>query len=156
MLAALYDIALLYKHHLLSRVLYLGFFVTALPFPFLFYTYQSPFSTPFKIVLIFGMGASLLLLIYSVLVEIPLKGHADGTLYTKGTYAFCRHPGFWWYTIFTLCVIVYFWYAPIVLVGFGFIACNFLLIVFEDVILFPRLFPQYGEYKKTTPFLIPC
>ncbi len=155
LLAALYDIALLFRKYRLSRILYAGFFVTALPFVWLFIQHRSPHSSLVTVLLLLLMGISLLLVVYSVLLEIPLKKSETDTLYTKGTYRLCRHPGFWWYSFFTLFSAVYFWYAPIVLVHFGFILCNFLLVVLEDFVLFPRMFPQYGEYKKVTPFLFP-
>jgi protein-S-isoprenylcysteine O-methyltransferase Ste14 len=99
------------------------------------------------------MFISLVLTLYSVLLEIPL--HGNGTLYTKGTYSLCRHPGFLWYSFFTLLTATYFWYAPLAWVCLGFICCNFALITLEDVVLFPKMFPQYKDYKKTTRFLIP-
>lgn len=154
MLAALYDIALLYRKPLLARLFYAGFFLTALPFVFFFFSYDSP-HRPFilQVILLALLAISLLLTVYSVLLEIPLRG--DGSLYTKGTYHLCRHPGFLWYSLFTLLTATYFWYAPLTWVCLGFIACNFALIVLEDAVLFPKLFPQYDDYKKTTPFLFP-
>ncbi len=153
MLAALYDIALLYKKNWLVKILYTGFFLTGLPFVLFFFLYPSPHSLIVKVVLLVLMGSTLLLTLYSVLLELPL--HGDGTLYTKGTYSLCRHPGFLWYSLFTLLTATYFWYAPLVWVCLGYIGCNFLLVVWEDTVLFPKMFPQYAAYKKTTPFLIP-
>ncbi|NLK06317.1 MAG: hypothetical protein GX315_08120 [Spirochaetales bacterium] len=154
-LAALYDIALLYKRTALSRVLYVGFFVTAIPFVLLFSQYGSPHSAWLKSILILLMIGSALLLAYSVLLEFLLRNKTPGSLYTQGTYRICRHPGFHWHFFFSLCAALYFWYAPITLVVAGFVLSNFLLVLWEDKLLFPKLFPTYGEYKKTTPFLNP-
>ncbi|NLA97607.1 MAG: hypothetical protein GX836_05295 [Spirochaetales bacterium] len=153
LLAALYDIALLYKKTWLVRLLYAGFFLTGLPFVFFFFLHTSPHPVALQVVLLLMMGFFLLLTIYSVLLELPL--HGDGTLYTKGTYSICRHPGFLWYSLFTLLTASYFWYAPLAWVCLGYICCNLALITLEDVVLFPRMFTQYETYKKTTPFLIP-
>jgi protein-S-isoprenylcysteine O-methyltransferase Ste14 len=94
-------------------------------------------------------------LIYSVLLEIPLKSDKSGSLYTGGTYTICRHPGFLWFSFFNVSASLFFWYTPITLVLAGYTLCNFALVTIEDRVLFPKMFPQYGEYKKTTPFLIP-
>lgn len=155
LLAALYDIALLYRHFTLSKVLYLGFFVTAVPYPLFFMQFTSPHTLLFSIVLIIFMTLSLILLIYSVLLEIPLKADKSGDVYTKGTYKICRHPGFLWYTAFNLCTALYFWYAPITMVLLGYTFCNLILVTLEDLVLFPKMFPTYREYKKTTRFLFP-
>ena len=154
-LAALYDIALLYKRTALSRVLYVGFFVTALPFIFLFSGYTSPHTPLLQGLLILGMVLFALLLIYSVLLEFPLRNKTPGSLYTQGTYSLCRHPGFLWHSTFSLCAALYFWYAPITLVVAGYVLSNFLLVLWEDKLLFPKLFPSYEEYRIITPFLNP-
>ncbi|MEA4864191.1 MAG: hypothetical protein VB088_02195 [Sphaerochaeta sp.] len=153
LLAALYDIALLYKKTWLARLFFAGFFLTFVPFIFFFILYQSPHAVGLRVLLLVLMGLFLLLTLYSVLMELHLYG--DGTLYTKGTYSLCRHPGFLWYSFFTLLTALYFWHAPIVWVCIGYIICNFALIMLEDVVLFPKMFPEYKAYKKTTPFLIP-
>lgn len=155
LLAGLYDIALMYKKILISKVLYLGFFVTALPFIFLFIQYSSPHSLLIRILLLIGIFVFLLLLIYSVLLEIPLKSKYEEGLYKGGTYSICRHPGFLWHAACCILCALYFWYTPISTMLLGFIICNFVLIIVEDVLLFPRMFDSYGDYKKTTPFLIP-
>ncbi|MGH0053860.1 MAG: hypothetical protein ACQ5SW_10765 [Sphaerochaetaceae bacterium] len=155
LLAALYDIALLLRYYRISKVLYLGFFVTALPFFFLFSRYDSPHSPIIGIILILFMVVSAGLLIYSVLVEIPLKNKEQGNLYTGGTYKICRHPGFLWFSLFNIFVSLFFWYTPITLILAGYTLCNLALVTLEDQVLFPKMFPGYGAYKKTTHFLIP-
>ena len=156
LLAALYDIALLKGFYRISKLLYLGFFVTVLPFLFLFSRFSSPHHPAFSLLLILFMVANAVLLIYSVLLEIPLKSNKDGGLYTGGTYKICRHPGFLWFSFFNVSASLFFWYTPITLLLVGYTLCNLALVTLEDRVLFPKMFPQYGEYKKTTPFLIPC
>lgn len=153
LLSGLYDLALLYKRPLLARCLYPGFFVTAIPFVLFFCSFQSPHTPVIQAFTLACMALFLALTVYSVLLELPLRG--EGGLYTKGTYALCRHPGVLWYSIFSLLTASYFWYAPLVWVCLGYIGCNIALVVFEDTYVFPRLFPQYTDYKNQTPFLIP-
>jgi protein-S-isoprenylcysteine O-methyltransferase Ste14 len=155
LLAGLYDIALLYRKELISKIFYLGFFITAIPFVFLFLTYSSAHTMFISLLLALLMFCFFSLLIYSVLLEIPLKKEQDCMLYKKGTYSLCRHPGFLWHTAFCVLTSLYFWYTAITLMMIGFILCNFILIVIEDVFLFPKMFDEYEEYKKTTPFLAP-
>ncbi|MEW5816192.1 MAG: hypothetical protein AB1798_12455 [Spirochaetota bacterium] len=79
----------------------------------------------------------------------------EGTAVTDGTYGLVRHPGFLWFFLF---------YASLGLIlrgkWFFFTAftvnfLNFLLILVEDTIIFPKLFINYREYQKTVPFLFP-
>ena len=154
LLSGLYDVAVLYDKYLLKKGLYLGFFLTAVPYPIMFLTMRSPFGTGLLLLLsllIFAFGA---LLAYSVLIEIPRSTNTAGTLYRGGTYSFSRHPGFIWYTVVNILIAVYFWDIGIALVCAGFIVCNLVLIAIEDSVLFPRMFPDYGEYRKETPFFL--
>lgn len=154
LLAGLYDVAILYDKPLVRRLLYLGFFITAIPYPVIFLTWDSPLPVfaawiIFPLVLLFA-----LLLVYSVMVEIPLFASGDGTLYQKGTYRFSRHPGFIWYSIVNALVSIYYWNYGITILLIGLTLCNFILVVVEDRILFPKMFAEYGEYRKRTPFIL--
>lgn len=76
------------------------------------------------------------------------------SLCNRGVYALCRHPGFYSFLLIYIGLYVmyqteiFFW----ILVVFNIL--NLLYIIFQDVYVFPRLFSEYAEYKKTTPFLI--
>ena len=101
----------------------------------------------------------LLLLFYSLFVEIPLKGtYRSGSgrrAYTSGTYGFIRHLGFLWFAVFQICLMVLFRRTEVYLFSCVTIFLDFSLILVEDVWIFPRLFEDYREYKKKVPFLIP-
>lgn len=154
LLAGLYDLAIVYEKPVLKRIFYLGFFITPIPYPILFFTHESPLSL-FAIWTIFILiGIFAILLVYSVLLEIPLKAEKTGKLYRGGTYSISRHPGFIWFTIINLLIGVYFWDFQITLLCIGFTACNLILILLEDVMIFPKMFPEYGDYKKETRFFI--
>lgn len=154
MLSGLYDVAVLYDKYLLKKGLYLGFFLTAAPYPIMFFTMRSPLGPTLAILLVLLILVFGALLAYSVLIEIPRSPNKAGTLYRGGTYSFSRHPGFIWYTVVNILIAVYFWDIGVALVCAGFIACNLVLIAIEDSVLFPRMFPDYGEYRKETPFFL--
>ena len=153
-LTGLYDVAILHNRLLIKKFLYVGFFITALPYLFLFLERPSPHP----VFLIWTIALLLLLfsslLIYSVLVEISISSVKAGALYQSGTYGFSRHPGFLWFTVINLLVSLYFWNIQISLLCAGLILCNLALITIEDLLFFPKMFPEYLEYKKKTPFLI--
>lgn len=72
---------------------------------------------------------------------------------TGRMYALCRHPGVLFFIII---------YAGLILVtnmpatgGAMMCILNLLLIVFEDIYVFPSVFEAYDKYKQGTPFLIP-
>lgn len=154
LLAGLYDISILYNKPLLRKLLYGGFFLTAVPYPVIFYTQTSPHPSFIIWILIGGIVIFSCLLIFSSLLEHTLCATEAGTLYDKGTYSISRHPGFVWYTIVNSLVSIFCWDFRITLLLFGLTLCNFILITIEDLISFPRMFPGYQEYKTRTPFLL--
>lgn len=111
--------------------------------------------------IIWGIAAAVffLLLIYTLFFAIPFKEtymteQSERKAYTEGIYALCRHPGVLWFAGFyaSLACITggNMWVLTIVLTGL-----NFLYILFQDIWTFPRIFSNYEEYQKSTPFLLP-
>jgi protein-S-isoprenylcysteine O-methyltransferase Ste14 len=104
-------------------------------------------------------GLFLFLLFYSLFVEIPLKGtYGRGSgrrACTSGTYGFIRHPGFLWFALFQVCLMILFRRTEVYLFSLAAVLLDFLIVLVEDVWIFPRLFDDYAEYKKKVPFLIP-
>ncbi|HKM05719.1 MAG TPA: hypothetical protein VJ869_01915 [Sphaerochaeta sp.] len=154
LLAGLYDVAILNDKPLLRKFLYSGFFITALPYPVIFFSWVSPLPgfiawIIFAFVIVFA-----LLLVYSVILEIALFSGSSGKLYQGGTYKISRHPGFIWYSIINVLVSIYYWNYRITMLCIGFILCNLLLITIEDRIFFPKMFAEYEEYRKNTPFFL--
>jgi len=154
-LSGLYDVAILYDKSILKRILFLGFFITGVPYIFLPFLVTSPLP---PIVLLLFVPLILLflwLLLYSVFFETQKNNNGTSSqLYQKGTYGFSRHPGFLWYTAINCLIAIYFWDFRVALLCLGFTLCNFILIFIEDVLLFPRIFLEYREYKKQVPFLL--
>jgi protein-S-isoprenylcysteine O-methyltransferase Ste14 len=154
-LAALYDISLIYEKKRFSRLLSIGYFIIAVPYLLLFWGWNTPHSPPLSTALIVLILLSAVLTLYTALLEIPLRNKGKGALYTEGTYALCRHPGFLAHALCNLMIGLYFFSLPTSLLCLLFVGCNLILVTLEDVLLFPRLFVHYDTYKLTTPFLIP-
>ena len=109
-----------------------------------------------------GLGGLffLALLIYTLFFAIPFDEtyveESRGRMACReGVYALCRHPGVLWFAGLFLCLWgvtgdrvrgIYF---------LSMILWNLLYVVFQDIATFPRTFINYGEYKKTTPFILP-
>ena len=77
----------------------------------------------------------------------------DRVATTTRMYALCRHPGVLFFILLYACLFLS---THMTAMG-ALILCglNFLLIVFEDIFVFPALLSGYDEYKRNTPFLIP-
>lgn len=111
------------------------------------------------VILMVAAAISGFLLFWSVFLEIRITkkklrlGPSD--IVRTGTYALCRHPGFWWLAFLALAIgglkgfTVYFF--PI----FMMISFDLLLILLQDRYTFPKVFQGYDDYKKSVPFLIP-
>lgn len=103
---------------------------------------------------------AMILLIYSWFFELPatktyVQPGVGSQLVTTGTWALTRHPGVLWY-IFGLVALllatrstVLLFCAPV------WIAMDIIRVVMEDIYFFPRMFPDYAQYKRQTPMLIP-
>lgn len=98
------------------------------------------------------------LLIYTLFFALPFdetyaRQEAHKT-YRYGVYALCRHPGFWWMFFFYLMLVLSYRTAELWWVFIIFNTMNFMYIIIQDCYSFPKLFTDYGEYKKTVPFLL--
>jgi len=99
------------------------------------------------------------LLVWTTFLEIPLGMAkfkiAPGHAYNLGSYRRCRHPGFWWFLLFSASFAA--WEGSAL--GFAriFVAnlLNLLLIFLQDKYTFPLQFVNYREYAAVVPFLIP-
>jgi protein-S-isoprenylcysteine O-methyltransferase Ste14 len=112
-----------------------------------------------RIVLFAIALVSAILLIWSVFFEISFHRKRLGldlqTTVKSGSYSLCRHPGFWWFSFFSLSVAIlrgldlYFFTVSLM------IGLDLFLIVIQDKYVFPRLFTGYDAYRKEVPFLVP-
>ncbi len=116
-------------------------------------------SAPFGRILFGIMGfASLVMMLHSLFFAIPVsasyrKPGMKRPAASGGVYGLCRHPGVLFFILLMFCLSFCFGlplYCSVVWSGL-----NVLLALFEDLIVFPKLLEGYGNYKETTPFLIP-
>ena len=114
--------------------------------------FSSPLAPVGLLLVILGAWMT----VYTVFIEIPLfQRAAQTTLVQTGTYAICRHPAFWGILMFVtgmslLVPVSSMWMLALLWVGL-----ELALITVQDVWVFPTLFPEYRQYRKETPFVLP-
>jgi protein-S-isoprenylcysteine O-methyltransferase Ste14 len=99
------------------------------------------------------------LLAWSVFFELGAErrklGLEPSEAVRTGTYRHCRHPGFWWYAILVAAL------AAIRAVPSAFAtaallaALDFILVLEQDLLTFPKVLTGYDDYKRVVPFLLP-
>ena len=100
------------------------------------------------------------LLIYTLFFALPfdetyVKENHERLAYTEGVYALCRHPGVLWFAGFYFCLAGFLGSGKALGAFVVLIVWNILYIFYQDRIVFPETFSNYGAYQQTTPFLIP-
>lgn len=105
-------------------------------------------------------GAAIFLLVYSLFLELPFaktygkKKHSNDLVDT-GTYALCRHPGVLWFGLMFLFFFFTTGAKLILPAGIIWTSVDVLHVYLQEKLFFPKMFPEYKEYMKTTPMLIP-
>jgi protein-S-isoprenylcysteine O-methyltransferase Ste14 len=157
----LFDLSQIYQKKVLTRLCSIignSCIITGLLLLLLSFKIDTVLSAVF-IAKTVGAALFFMLLVYSVFIEIGIK-----TPYSKsnrrvalvtGTYGFVRHPGFLWFLLLMLILMSIYMNLEFSLIGLSVICMNFILILLEDIILFPKIFINYDEYKKMVPFIIP-
>jgi protein-S-isoprenylcysteine O-methyltransferase Ste14 len=102
----------------------------------------------------------MMLLIYTLFFAIPfedtyIKSSTPPKTCTIGFYALSSHPGVLWFVGFYFSLWLAFSGALLLTAGILFSLFNLFYIILQDRWIFMKVFPDYGEYKKNTPFLIP-
>ena len=102
---------------------------------------------------------SLLGLIYTLFINLPFREvYVEGTsqkLVKTGLYAVVRHPGLYPFFGVMLGLVMVFPSSETIIAAGVWTLADLLLIIFEDKVIFPRIFPGYEIYKEETPMLIP-
>ena len=97
-------------------------------------------------------------MIYTLFFALPVEASytAPGKkrpACTTGIYALCRHPGVLWFAGLYGCLWagggLPLWEAAL------FSGLNVLLVLFEDLCVFPAVLEGYDAYRRSTPFLLP-
>lgn len=100
------------------------------------------------------------LLIYSLFLELPFvntygKKEHSSTLIVTGTYALCRHPGVLWFGL-VYCSFFFLTGATLMIpAGIIWTGLDVLHVYLQEKLFFPKMFPDYIQYKGSTPMLIP-
>lgn len=99
------------------------------------------------------------LLFYTLFLAIPFEktylNECFETVVDTGVYGLCRHPGVLFFSTFYLFMALGIHSMYFFGVGVIFSVLNFLYVLFQDKIYFPKCFKNYGTYQKLVPFIIP-
>ena len=106
---------------------------------------------------------SVVLLVYTLFFAIPFRdtyldidGAGKRTVCRTGMYALCRHPGVLWFTVAGMCMCIVFTTRDMLIFIGTVCVLNVLYIMLQDKWTFIHTFSDYEDYRKETPFLIPC
>ena len=121
---------------------------------------MGAFSGLNDLILLVAGALCLAALVYCLFFALPFAETYQDTdgppaVCDRGVYALCRHPG-------VLCMLgmYLFWGlgalpATMLRNGLIFSGFNTVYVCFQDRMTFPRTFPDYPDYQKNVPFLIP-
>lgn len=103
---------------------------------------------------------SLALEVYTLFFALPftetyVRQNGKPVVYDGGVYALCRHPGVLWLALFYLFLWLAFGGIWLLAAAVVFTGLDVAYVVLQDRWTFPRTFTDYGEYQKSTPFLLP-
>jgi len=122
----------------------------------------SRFWLPVGVVVLgwFFLPASVVLLVYSVLIEIPFvktyrRAGVGNRLIRTGTYALVRHPGVIWYALFLLSLVLITRSVTLLVAAPVWLLMDVLYVVIQERFFLQRIFPTYEQYRHQTPMLIP-
>ena len=103
---------------------------------------------------------SAVMITLALFVNLPfrktyIEAGVGDRLIKSGLYALVRHPGVYWVALFFFS-LVFISKSHIMLIAAPiFVVLNTLLVVFQDLYFFPKMFEGYAEYQKETPMLVP-
>jgi protein-S-isoprenylcysteine O-methyltransferase Ste14 len=102
----------------------------------------------------------LLLLIYSLFLEVPFKktyGEEEHNvnLVDTGTYAICRHPGVIWFFFFYLGLYLMTGRTMMFVACITWTILDVIYVILQEKTIFNKMFKGYGDYQRSTPMLIP-
>lgn len=96
--------------------------------------------------------------VYTLFFALPVEASyarpgEKRSVCTTGVYALCRHPGVLWFAGLYGCL----WLAAGLPVWEAalYSALDVLLVIFEDLCVFPARLEGYDAYRAQTPFLLP-
>lgn len=113
-----------------------------------------------QMLFLFIAGLFLLLLMYSLFFVFSFDAAyvaqlTGRSVYDRGVYALCRHPGVLWFAGFYFSLWLALGSARLFSMACVFTLLNICYIILQDCYTFPRVFSDYDAYKQRVPFLIP-
>lgn len=121
--------------------------------------WTTPEHTVFFFIKILFLLLSVLLLVYLLFIEIPVspqfKKSSERTAINYGSYGLVRHPAFYPFLFVTIALSILIGDKSFIGIAAYMNILNFILIVLEDIFLFPKIFSNYIVYKEQVPFLLP-
>jgi protein-S-isoprenylcysteine O-methyltransferase Ste14 len=102
----------------------------------------------------------LCLLVYSLFIELPFRStYAEQGVGNKligtGTYALVRHPGVIWLAIVYLSLALLFPSTTLFFAIIIWLVMDIIYVILQEKLFFLKMFPNYRDYQRQTPFLIP-
>ena len=116
------------------------------------------FPVPFRLIALSLSILSLILLVYSVFIEVGKNTYRfknENKLITTGTYALSRHPGVLWFLFVYLFGAIYFQNYFVLYAGLLWTVINVIYVYIQERFIFTKLFENYGSYIQTTPMFLP-
>lgn len=158
-----YDInSVTFKKNIVNSFFFLGSFLLIIATAGIIIESFSDIKWDWLWVSTFGIFSLLffILLIYTLFFALPfndtyVNSNATPKVYQNGFYALCRHPGVLWFIGFYFFLWLALKIPLLLLAGIIFSCCNLMYVIFQDCWTFPRVFDDYHDYKKRTPFIIP-
>ena len=157
----LFDLFQIRQRHILSRICSIvGYIQIVSGFALLLVSYKiGSISSLFLFLQVVGAVCFFALLVYSVFIEIglqsPYSEYKERMAVDTGTYGLVRHPGFIWFFLLMLVLISVYRNVQFTFIALSITFMNFVLVLIEDLFLFPKLFVNYNDYKRKVPFIIP-
>ncbi len=122
------------------------------------YSHFLEIDKMFRIVALLIALASLILLIYSVFIEVGRKTYKvknEHSLVTSGTYALTRHPGVLWMLLLYIFGAIFFQNLLAIYAALIWTLANIIYVTIQERFIFHKIFDDYDKYRETTPMILP-
>lgn len=151
-----------WKNPVIQRFFLLGTVVLSGTTATILWNYRIHISwdTPFTYFWIVMSVLFLGLLIYTLFFAIPFKEtylqeSKERITFRGNFYGWCRHPGVLWFGGFYFSLYGFINHSIVLSVAVLYTAMNLLYIIYQDQWIFPKIFRDYKEYRRSVPFLLP-
>ena len=122
------------------------------------YSHFLEIDSVFRFIALFFAMASLVLLIYSVFIEVGKKTYQvenQHYLVTTGTYALTRHPGVLWMLLLYIFGAIFFQNLLAIYAALVWTLVNIAYVSIQERFIFHKIFDNYDKYRESTPMILP-